>query len=294
MTIERILREAPDYVLLFAIFSMLGWAMEVVLKYIQYHRFINRGFLIGPYCPIYGWGALLITFLAGGVFFRKLTPLESFLVGFFGCGTLEYLVSLVMEKVSHARWWDYSNKPMNLNGRVWIGNLTLFGVAAVAIVYAADPLVFGWLERMPDRARRIAACAFLVIIWTDRLISHVMMRILRDCIDHQQADDTEEVRRQMRLMLKDRSLFVRRMLAAYPELRPLPERLTRRLKAARAEYRDATKRLRRQLLEIERAGKTKRRGLSEELRARARQARDSQSRARDKLRDIERELFGDQ
>ena len=117
-------------IVLFFVFSVLGWMMEVTLKYIQYHRFINRGFLIGPYCPIYGSGVVLVTVLVGGLIgIRGGTPGEIFLAGFFICGGLEYFISWYMEKAFHARWWDYSRKPMNLNGRVWIGNLMLFGTS---------------------------------------------------------------------------------------------------------------------------------------------------------------------
>ena len=119
-------------IVLFFVFSVLGWMMEVTLKYIQYHRFINRGFLIGPYCPIYGSGVVLVTVLVGGLIgIRGGTPGEIFLAGFFICGGLEYFISWYMEKAFHARWWDYSRKPMNLNGRVWIGNLMLFGLASM-------------------------------------------------------------------------------------------------------------------------------------------------------------------
>lgn len=71
-------------IVLYFVFSVLGWMMEVTLKYIQYHRFINRGFLIGPYCPIYGSGVVLVTVLVGGlVGIRGGTPGEIFLAGFF-------------------------------------------------------------------------------------------------------------------------------------------------------------------------------------------------------------------
>lgn len=280
--LDTLLTNLPCYVLLFACFSMAGWVMEVTLKYIQFHRFINRGYLIGPYCPIYGWGALIITLLAGGALFPKCTPLEAFLVGFFGCGTLEYLVSWAMEKTSHARWWDYSNKPMNLNGRVWIGNLMLFGLAAVAIVYAADPFLLGLFSRMSPKALWIIAGAFLVILWTDRVISHVLMRVVRDCIEHQDKDDTEAIRLEMHRMLRDRSLLLRRISQAYPELQPRPSRLVEKLKAARSEYRAALQRARKQLREAARA----------EGDERIRQARSLQRQAREKLRAIERELLG--
>lgn len=78
--------------------------MEVVLKYIQLHRFVNRGFYTGPVCPIYGSGAVLITLVV-----QWLSPLESavgttFAISFLLCGALEYFTSLVMEKRFHARW----------------------------------------------------------------------------------------------------------------------------------------------------------------------------------------------
>lgn len=100
--------------ILFFVFSVIGWCMEVVLKFIQYHRFINRGFLIGPYCPIYGIGVVAVTVLVGGMFSREGTISEIFFAGYVLCGVLEYFTSWYMEKFFHARWWDYSNKPMNL------------------------------------------------------------------------------------------------------------------------------------------------------------------------------------
>lgn len=68
-----------NFVILFFAFSVLGWITEVTLKFIQFHRFINRGFFIGPYCPIYGWGAVAITVLVGGLLGREGTVGETFL-----------------------------------------------------------------------------------------------------------------------------------------------------------------------------------------------------------------------
>ena len=113
------------YILLFFTGAFLGWVMEVVCKLIQFGRFINRGFLIGPYCPIYGFGAVLVTAL--------LTPFSAsppavFVLAMAVCGTLEYLTSYSMEKLFHARWWDYSHRRFNLNGRVCAGTLIPFGL----------------------------------------------------------------------------------------------------------------------------------------------------------------------
>ena len=84
------------YFLLFMIYSFAGWCMEVIGKLIQYKRFINRGFLIGPYCPIYGTGAILITFLLKSF---TSNPLILFIMAILVCGTLEYLTSFFMEKL---------------------------------------------------------------------------------------------------------------------------------------------------------------------------------------------------
>ena len=294
--LQTLIAQLPSYVLLFAAFSIAGWCMEVVLKFIQYRRFINRGYLLGPYCPIYGWGALLVTLVANGVFFRKCTPAETFLIGFFVCGALEYAVSWCMEKISHARWWDYSQKPMNLNGRVWIGNLLLFSAAAVGIVYLADPLLFGLFAKLSPRALHIIAGAFLVVLWTDRVISHFMMKLLRHSIEHQAADDTEEIRGEMRLLLKDRRLLLRRVAQAYPELRPIPEKLAGRLKQARSEYRAAAKRLSDELDKLDANLRARKRktaaGATAALRQRVSAAGEAKRRAQEKLRRLENDLFG--
>ncbi len=89
------------YFLLFIIYAVIGWCMEVICKLIQYKKFVDRGFLIGPYCPIYGVGALLITF-----FLNKYVqdPVVLFVMAVVVCGILEYLTSYFMEKIYHARW----------------------------------------------------------------------------------------------------------------------------------------------------------------------------------------------
>ena len=130
---------AASYLLLFFTASFLGWCMEVICKLIQFGRFINRGFLIGPWCPIYGFGTVLITLLLS-----KFTddPLAVFALAMLLCGTLEYLTSYIMEKAFHARWWDYSAKKFNLNGRVCalLSAVLLFAVLHVSAgLHAAAP-----------------------------------------------------------------------------------------------------------------------------------------------------------
>ena len=113
------------YFLYFLIIAICGWMMEVTLQLIQKHKFADRGFLIGPYCPIYGCGALLITLCLTGL---KEHPVGLFSTAILVCGVLEYATSYIMEKLFHARWWDYSDCKFNINGRVCIETIIPFGI----------------------------------------------------------------------------------------------------------------------------------------------------------------------
>jgi uncharacterized membrane protein len=238
-------------VLLFFLYSLAGWLIEVTLKYIQFHRFINRGFFTGPICPIYGSGALLIT-LAGIVFPRASDSYgTSFLMSFLLCGTVEYLTSYLMEKRFHARWWDYSQKPMNLHGRVWIGNLVLFGLGGVLIVHLFNPVLYKLFARIPLSVRELLALLLTAIITADFIMSHFVLKLVKTGVERSEADNTEEISREIRLLLRDRSVFHRRFAEAYPEVIYKTERIAARMEAVRAE----SERLRREA--EERVGEVK-------------------------------------
>lgn len=242
---------AVELVLLFFAYSFLGWCIEVTLKYFQFHRFINRGFLTGPWLPIYGSGAVLITLAVEG-----LSPLESsvgttFALSFVLCGTVEYGTSYVMEKRFHARWWDYSQKPMNLHGRVWIGNLVLFGLGGVLIIEVLDPLLLGLIGSLSLLRRQILAGALGTVFLADYIMSHFVLKLVKTGVERSEADNTEEISREIRLLLRDRSVFHRRFAEAYPEVIYKTERIAARMEAVRAE----SERLRREA--EERVGEVK-------------------------------------
>lgn len=230
-----------EFVIMLFIFSILGWIMEVTLKFIQYHRFINRGFLIGPYCPIYGFGVVGVTILVGGLIGRAGTYPETFMAGFIICGFLEYMTSFYMEKMFHARWWDYSNKPMNLHGRIWIGNLILFGIASVIIVKFIDPYYFNYIETINPVAVNIIAWMIIILMVGDYILSHILMNIVKKEIDNSTGDNTEEISRQIHELLRNRSALQRRILQAYPDFRVLPHNFVEKYKQAKKDYQKARK-----------------------------------------------------
>lgn len=229
------MNEWIDIALLFFIYGFAGWCMEVILKYIQYHRFINRGFLTGPICPIYGCGAVLITVVIGNLASVESGLVMTFALSFLICGAVEYLTSLVLEKIFHARWWDYSGKPMNLNGRVWIGNLLLFGLAGVAIIHLLNPAIFSVLERLPLKVRGVCASVLLAVLVADFAISYFVLKLVKVSVDQSEADNTEEISKEVRQLLTNRSYFHKRFSDAYPEVVYRTERVQARIAAVRAE-----------------------------------------------------------
>ena len=224
-----------NLVLLFFAYAFLGWCIEVTLKYFQFHRFINRGFLTGPWLPIYGSGAALIT-----VAIKGLAPLEfsvgtTFAVSFLLCGFLEYMTSYVLEKRFHARWWDYSQKPMNLHGRVWIGNLVLFGLGGVLIVELINPVLLRLSEQLSFTLREVLAFSLSAVFIADYVVSHFVLKLVKTGVENSEADDTEAISKDVRLLLSDRSVFHRRFAEAYPEVVYKTERIAARMEEIRAE-----------------------------------------------------------
>lgn len=135
----------------FIVFSFLGWVYECIYCTIAEKRWQNRGFLFGPICPIYGAGATAAVILFGHILPNLIgvsgggedTPIwQIFLICMVGCTLLEYVTSYTLEKAFHARWWDYHNMPMNLNGRICLPASLGFGVAGIVIVKFLFPVVY--------------------------------------------------------------------------------------------------------------------------------------------------------
>jgi len=167
------MRVIETYFLVFAIASVLGWCMEssTSILYPENKKLVNRGFLIGPYLPVYGLGVAGISFLFQR--FSDNIPLV-FLLSMILCSLIEYITSYILEKIFHARWWDYSNQKFNINGRIYVVNMILFGIAGVVIVELVDPFLLGLLDKIPDLYMHIASGVFLGIILIDTIVSSII------------------------------------------------------------------------------------------------------------------------
>ena len=133
------------YILLFFFYSAAGWLLESIYCSIGEKKIINRGFLTGPVCPIYGTAAIVMTVLIYNPFKDK--PLTVFLLGIILCDIVEYITSYVMEKLFAARWWDYTYELLNLNGRICLKHSLYWGVISVVFVKVIHPSV----DRLYDK-----------------------------------------------------------------------------------------------------------------------------------------------
>lgn len=156
------------YILLFTIYSFIGWFYEsTIFSFISQHKFINRGYLYGPLCPIYGFGAVINILLFG-----KIEGIvDIFVVTAISSAIIEYFTSYVMEKLFHARWWDYSNFPLNINGRICFYGCVLFGIGNVVIIYFIQPILMPNIMKINDSIKIWISFFIAVLFITDVIVS---------------------------------------------------------------------------------------------------------------------------
>lgn len=141
------------YFVLFCIYSCMGWIFETIYCTVKTQKWANRGFLYGPVCPIYGCGAVAVTVLFQTLSRNQTTSMEwwqVYLVSVVGSAVLEFVTSIVLEKLFHASWWDYSDVRFNIQGRICLRNSLLFGVAGLVIVYLILPTVSTWIRPVSE------------------------------------------------------------------------------------------------------------------------------------------------
>ncbi len=158
------------YILLFFFYSFAGWCLESLYCSIGEKKLINRGFLTGPLCPIYGVAALVITILIYNPFRDK--PLLVFLLGIVFCDIVEYFTSYIMEKLFAARWWDYTYEFLNIKGRICLKHSLYWGVISVVFVNVIHPGVDNFYNRINGNYT-VYILAVILLIFTVDLINAV-------------------------------------------------------------------------------------------------------------------------
>ena len=156
----------------FMLYSFIGWTYESTLYSIKNKKFVDSGMLYGCYCPIYGLGGMAIVLLFGGM--------DNMLTVFLGamtiCSILEYLASWIIERIYGARWWDYSDWPMNINGRICLFGAMAFGTLAVLAVRYIHPAVAELTNLFPQSWLNITAVVLLAVFMADIIATALRYR----------------------------------------------------------------------------------------------------------------------
>ena len=153
---------------IFLVYAFLGWCAEVAYAAVHNGKFVNRGFLNGPVCPIYGVGMLVVVTLLWGLRHNLIL----LILGSAGLTTtLEYATGLILERFFHDKWWDYSDKPFNVKGYICLEFTVLWGLAAAFVVGAVHPFVFMVINKTPFVFGVILMSVLLAVFVTDLAIT---------------------------------------------------------------------------------------------------------------------------
>lgn len=206
--------------LLFMFYSFFGYIVEIISCTIHDKKLVlNRGFFLGTYLPIYGICCLLM----GSFIIRYKSDLVTvFVMSAFVCTTVEYITSYVLEKIFKARWWDYSDRRFNIEGRVCLFNAFLFGIGGVFFTYILNPVVVSIVDKLPILALRIVAVILMFIFLSDVIITiRTLYQVKVSSRKFKSRDVTAEITKLIREELTKKrdiktNFFVRHMLNAFP------------------------------------------------------------------------------
>jgi uncharacterized membrane protein len=163
----------------FIIYSFMGWCIETVYATINKKEFVNRGFLHGPFCPIYGFGTLSIIVL--------LKPIETnyiflFLGSVFLTSTIEYLTGYILENSFNSTWWDYSDKRYNLHGRICLSFSIIWGFISIFILKVIHPYIVYIVNIIPNSPSMIIFHVMLLYFFIDFTVTVITIFKLKSLL----------------------------------------------------------------------------------------------------------------
>lgn len=205
------------YFFMFFCYSIFGWVMECISCSIKERKFIHdRGFLIGPYCPIYGYGAMYMYFFLNR-YHDDLIVL--FVMGVFGTSLLEYLTSYFMEKIFKARWWDYSNCHFNLEGRICLRNSIAFGILGILFTYVMNPFFLEVTGKVSQIVLIWISVICFIIFLIDNVLTFTIMSKLKKNLTSIRKDSTSDIDKSIKEMLSNNKFYWRRLFNSFPKLK---------------------------------------------------------------------------
>lgn len=203
------------------LYSVIGWIYETILCSVTQKRFVNRGFLNGPYCPIYGCGAALDIFFLSGI----RNPLLLILAGAALASSLEYLTSWGMEKLFHARWWDYSKNRFNIKGRICLLGAIVFGVFSLALIRYIHPIVIHYTMEIGIEVIQVISWILFFFVAVDAIYTIAKFSAL-DIVLKQVSEQISNAGHSLKTInvkcyskILHANSQIRRMLRVFPKLR---------------------------------------------------------------------------
>lgn len=205
-------------IILFFIYSFLGWLMEVGLTFFREKRFINRGFLIGPCCPIYGIGCFLLNILL-----KNYTQniLVLFVLTFSICSLLEYFTSYLMERIFKLRWWDYSQLKYNLNGRICLETMIPFSIIGLIVIKYLNPFLILGLSKISINILSITAVTLVFIFLADLIISCNVIFNIKSITKNIRKDSTEDIKKAISKFISNNTYMYDRIIKAFPNMKKM-------------------------------------------------------------------------
>ncbi len=229
-----------QYFVEFIFYSFLGWVWESIYCTIKEKHWQDRGFLFGPYCPIYG-----SCIVAAEIVFGHLIPggmenmsfLTIFIISYIGSAIAEFGTSWVLEKRFHARWWDYSDMPLNIQGRICVPVSICFGAAGIFCVKVLIPFMSGLHETIPGLVYEGLAMVLALIFGADYALTEASLNALLKRMEEYKADFNERAQETYVKLSEAPSAIRSAVSEQREEIRERREILETELKAAAVERR---------------------------------------------------------
>lgn len=168
------------FILYFSIYSIIGWIIECIYCAAIDKVWVNRGFLNGPVCPVYGVGSLVVIFLLGRF---KENIILLFIIAVVITTIVEYITAIILEKLFNLKWWDYSNYKFNYKGRICLLNSVLFGVGSVILVKFIQPIVANFINGINVEYGTIVSVIFALVFLVDFTVTVLSLINMKNVIE---------------------------------------------------------------------------------------------------------------
>lgn len=224
-----------DVLFYFVIYAFIGWCIEVSYATLNTGKFVNRGFLNGPICPVYGFGVVVVIVC--------LTPVKNNLLLLFVCSVIltsliEYITGFILEKIFHNKWWDYSRFPYNIKGYICLKFSLIWGMACVFVMKIIHPIIENGIRFIPKALGNVILIIIVIgilidLITTVRVVLKLNIRLAKieelasklrqksDTLGGGISEETLQLEKVYKNLIKQTNMLHKRILNAFPNIKSI-------------------------------------------------------------------------